>query len=278
MAADPPFSHLDLVSCRNVLIYMDVPLQKRVLPVLHYSLNLNGFLFLGSSESIGSFGDLFTPVDPRHRIFQKKPAPAGRTLDLRAHAALDGTPPRGGRHEGPAVWSALDVQREADRIVLNRYAPVGVVVDEAMTVLQFRGRTSSYLEPAPGMASLDLLRMLREGLMAEVRSAVNQARAENALVSRAGLSLPEARGTRPVKVEVIPFKVPQAGVRFFVVLFRDLAEGSPGGPPRGAPPEGPERPPAPPVDHQVSQLQQELAALREALAAFVAGHLPADGH
>src|SRR5205823_370402 len=101
MAADPPFSHLDLVSCRNVLIYMDVPLQKRVLPVLHYSLNLNGFLFLGSSESVGSFGDLFTPVDPRHRLFQKKPAPAGMPLDLRAHAALEGKPPRGGRDEGP---------------------------------------------------------------------------------------------------------------------------------------------------------------------------------
>ena len=71
---------------------------------------------------------------------------------------------------GPLPWSALDVQKEADRVVLSRYAPVGVVIDETMTVLQFRGRTAAYLEPAPGMASLDLLRMLREGLLSDVRA------------------------------------------------------------------------------------------------------------
>ena len=89
------------------------------------------------------------------------------------------------------LWTALDVQKEADRILLARFVPVGVVVDESMTVLQFRGRTAPYLEPAPGMASLDLLRMLREGLLSEVRATVNEARLQNVSVTREGVRLSE---------------------------------------------------------------------------------------
>ena len=188
MAADPPFSRLDLVSCRNVLIYMDAALQKRVLPLLHYALNPDGFLFLGSSENIGAFADLFDVVDAKHRIFAKKPAAAGAAAGLQpARRRPRAGPGRPAGTTAPPLWNALDVQKEADRILLARYAPVGVVVDEAMTVLQFRGRTAAYLEPAPGMASLDLFRMLREGLLAEVRAAVTQAKAENAVVARDGL-------------------------------------------------------------------------------------------
>src|SRR5262249_19674767 len=133
-----------------------------------------------------------------------------------------------GPHEDPPapVWSALDVQREADRLVLARYAPVGVVIDEAMTVVQFRGRTSAYPGPAPGMAILDLLRMLREGLLAEVRSAIAQAKADNAVAVREGLRMIEpGAGHRVVKVEVIPFKVPASGTRFFLVLFGEAKGG-----------------------------------------------------
>src|SRR5205823_2174190 len=203
LASDPPFSRLDLVSCRNVLIYMDAALQRRVLPMLHYALNPDAFLFLGASENVGKFSDLFNMVDSRHRIFARKPAPVGVPLDFSGHLFPGGPGRRVVREEsGIPPWSALDVQKEADRIVLARFAPVGVVVDETMTVLQFRGRTAPYLEPAPGMASLDLLRMLREGLLADVRAAVNQAKAENAAVVRV------VERARAARVEVIPFKVP----------------------------------------------------------------------
>jgi two-component system CheB/CheR fusion protein len=261
LGADPPFSRLDLVSCRNVLIYMDSALQRRVLPILHYSLNPGGFLFLGSSESVGTFGDLFAAVDSRHRIFTKKAATSTLPLEFGPYVAPEGAARRG-RDEGVPVWNALDVQREADRIVLSRYAPVGVVIDEAMVVLQFRGRTGPYLEPAPGMASLDLLRMLREGLLAEVRTAINQAKAGNASVTRDGLRVTES-GTQPVRVEVIPFKVPPAGVRFFLVLFQDVS----------AVEAVPVRPapvlPADSGEHQAAQLQQELTALREYLQSVI---------
>src|SRR5262249_25106523 len=150
-------------------------------------LNPEGFLFLGSSENIGTFTDLFGVVDTKNRIFIKKPANVGVILDYNPQLATEGWGRPAGRIDGSQPWRALDVQKEADRILLTRYAAVGVVADEAMSVLQFRGRTSAYLEPAPGMASLDLFRMLREGLLAEVRAAVTQAKSDNIVVSRDGV-------------------------------------------------------------------------------------------
>ena len=162
------------------------------------------------------------------------------------------------REKGDILWTALDVQKEADRLVLSRYSPVGVVIDEALSVLQFRGRTSAYLEPAPGLASLDLLKMLREGLLAEVRSAINQARAENNVVTREGLRLVDKDQIRLVKVEVLPFKVPTGGVRCFLVLFQDMLE------PRLPTDQTDGSGAAPPglliVDPLVLQLQQEMSA------------------
>ncbi len=267
VARDPPFSRLDLISCRNVLIYMDAALQRRVLPVLHYALNPAGYLFLGGSENVGPFGELFVPVDQRHRIFAKSQSGAGLPPGFSLAAAEGG----GRAHpvERPAaIWSAVDVQREADRIVLARYAPVGVVVDEAMTVLQFRGRTSAYLEPAPGVASLDLLRMLREGLLAEVRAAVNQAKGENAAATREVVRRAEDGALRPLRVEVIPFKVPPSGTRFFLVLFQDAPSAV--GPGQAEEASAPPAPAAPaPAEQQAAQLQQELAALRAYLQSVI---------
>ncbi len=262
LAHDPPFSNLDLVSCRNVLIYMDAPLQRRILPLLHYSLCPDGVLFLGSSETVGQFTDLFETVDAKQRIFSKKQATAAMRMDFAPFTGGTDLVRRIGRDEGSApLWSALDIQREADRIVLSRYAPVGVVIDEAMTVVQFRGRTAPYLEPAPGLATLDLLRMLREGLLAEVRAAIHQARAENTVVVKEDLPIIEHETLRHVKVEVIPFKLPTASVRFFLVLFQDgeRIEGA----------AAPERQPPLPAEQQTQQLQQELTALREYLQSVI---------
>jgi two-component system CheB/CheR fusion protein len=262
-ASDPPFSRLDLVSCRNVLIYMDAALQRRVLPVLYYSLNPDGFLFLGTSESVGTLSDLFSAVDSKYRILSKRLTSSALPLDFGADVSQEGRHRHGTREETVPLWSALEVKREADRIVLSRYAPVGVVVDEAMTVLQFRGRTAPYLEPAPGLATLDLLRMLREGMLAEVRSALTQAKAQNAQVTREGLSVFDGDELRHISVEVIPFKVPPAGVRFFLVLFRDTPTAEAGLPPAVAP--GETRAP----DQHLAQVQQELTALREYLQSTI---------
>jgi two-component system CheB/CheR fusion protein len=245
---------------------MDTALQQRVLPILHYALNPQGFLFLGSSESIGGFNDLFETVDAKHRIFKKKQAPSPVPLDFHAYPVLEGSGRRAGREETGALWTALEVQKEADRVVLARFAPVGVVVDEAGTVVQFRGRTSAYLEPAPGMASLDLLRMLREGLLAEVRAAFTRAKADNTPVTTEGVRVLEGNQVRQVRVDVLPFKVPPSGVRFFLVLFQEM-------PPAPGP-----RPVATAhllvaaTEQKVAQLQQELAAVREYLQSVIEEH------
>ncbi len=265
LATDPPFGHIDLVSCRNVLIYMDTGLQRRILPILHYALVPQGYLVLGSSENLGAVADLFEAVDAKQRIFRKNVATAAH-LDFTPFVPAEGRGGGGPREEGGAVWSALDVQKEADRLVLARYAPVGVVVDESMTVLQFRGRTAHYLEPAPGMASLDLFRMLREGLLADVRAAVNQAKTQGTAVTRDGLRLTDGQ-IRTVRVEVIPFKVPPTQTRCFLILFQDTA---PDAAPAEAPPAGTSpAPAAPPPDVTVAQLQQELTALREYLQSVI---------
>jgi two-component system CheB/CheR fusion protein len=262
MATDPPFSRIDLASCRNVLIYMDNSLQRRVLPILQYSLSPDGFLFLGSSENIGPFGDLFVTVDGPNRIFARKPG-TNFPPDFVGHEkAWRLRVP--GRDEGAPGWSALDVQKEADRIILSRYAPVGVVVDEAMTVLQFRGRTAPYLEPAPGLATLDLFRMIREGLVAEVRNAIARARAENVTVTRESFVFTDGDELRSVQLEVIPFRVPPAGIRFFLVLFQDRAAAAA---PQPVPPGGDSQATA--GDQQVAKLQQEIADLREYLQTVV---------
>ena len=264
LTADPPFSRLDLISCRNVLIYMDVPLQKRIIPLLHYALNSNGFLFLGTSESVGSSRDLFDVIDARNRFFARSPILHGLPVNFSHAVAAEGQTRRPGREDPPLLWNALDVQKEADRILLNRYAPVGVVVDESMTVLQFRGRTAPYLEPAPGMASLDLLRMLREGLLSEVRLAVTKAKSENAIVVREGIRLSEGDSLRVIRVDVLPFKVPLSGVRFFLILFQQSALAD-----QPAVSVNSLEAVEPSDDERTIQLQHEINSLREYLQSVI---------
>lgn len=150
---DPPFSQLDLISCRNVLIYLGPVLQSRVLPMFHYALKPGGYLVLGNSESVGSFTDLFEAADKRHKFYVRTPTPSRLTFGY-APGALMHTPlvvQESGA--APAPRGFPDIYREADRVVLGRFAPPGVVVDEKLHVVQFRGDTGKFLKPAPGPPS-----------------------------------------------------------------------------------------------------------------------------
>jgi two-component system CheB/CheR fusion protein len=172
---DPPFSKLDLFSCRNALIYLGPVLQKKVIPIFHYALKPNGHLLLGGSETIGMSADLFTLVDKKHKIFTKvnvHSRPEVEFLPKPFMADLVEPPPTVTQHEkgGP-----LDLNRAVDRLLLSQYAPTGVVINSKMEVLQFRGQTSPYLEHPPGDATLNLLRLIRPELLVEVRTAVSRA-------------------------------------------------------------------------------------------------------
>ena len=175
ISRDPPFSHLDLISCRNLLIYLGPVLQRRIPPVFHYALKPTGYLLLGGSETIGSFADYFSLEDEKHKIYAKKAIL--RPLPLH----FGGRPyPRvglRGANGNTEIDAAMDVQKEADLILLNRYAPPGVIINEDFQVLDFRGRTGRYLKQAPGQATLNLGKMAREGLVVDLRAAVQDASA-----------------------------------------------------------------------------------------------------
>ncbi len=177
LTRDPPFSQLDLVSCRNVLIYLDTVLQDRVLSVLHYALNPGGILMLGNSETVGRFTDLFEIVDRKHRFYLRTATPSRLVFEYTPGAA---TPPRVGVEGGWERDRGLgEILREADRVVLGRYAPCGVVVDESWQVAQFRGDTGPYLKPPPGPPTTELLLLAREGLLGDLRETLDRVRQDN---------------------------------------------------------------------------------------------------
>jgi len=254
--ADPPFSRMDLISCRNVLIYLEPVLQRRVMPTLHYALKPGGCLWLGGSETIGSYRNLFDAEDPRHKIYTKRPGtvPGHGHFQVQRSAAL----------RAPFVTSSArpsepDMAREADRILLARYAPASVLVSAELDILHYRGDTSPYLAPMPGKASLNLLKMLREGLLVAVRAAVLKAGQEHTAVREEGLRVKGNGGYSEVNLEVLPVRGHASTEVGFLVLFEAATQGtegmtSPREQARAAPPD---------VDH--GRLELELAATREYL-------------
>ncbi len=221
IVTDPPFSRVDFIACRNVLIYLSPTLQKRVIPTFHYALNPNGVLMLGNSESIGSFTDLFETLDNSHRIYSKKTS----VFRQYPHFQTDEYVTTKSGDDKSAVNQAAnpaDFQREADRIVLGQYAPPGVLVNESLEILQFRGRTSPYLEPAAGAASLNLLKMVRDGLFVEIKQALAEAKQENAPVKRTGVQLRDGENTRDITLRVSPVQLSEQSERCYLVLFEEI--------------------------------------------------------
>jgi two-component system CheB/CheR fusion protein len=225
LCRDPPFSNLDLISCRNVLIYLEPNMQKRVIPLFHYALKPHGFLTLGISESIGTFSDRFAQVDKKHKIFAKKVTAARPVVDF--HLPTRAAEPRQAAvpsaHEDAPLSKGDDVYQEADRMVLNHYAPAGVLINEQMDILQFRGDTSHYLRPAPGRASLNLLQMVREGLLMDLRSAITQAQKSRGVVDREGVQLRYEGKSLGVRLRVIPLTLRSPETHYYVILFEEVA-------------------------------------------------------
>lgn len=259
LTRDPPYSNLDLISCRNVLIYFDQALQEHVIPLFHYALSPSGFLMLGPSESIDSFKDLFAPVGRARHVFAKKTAATRLPADMlaagRAFAAP--APEKGAELRTP--WSLADLTREADRIVLTTSAP-GVVISESLDVLQFRGDVSPFLAPAPGKASFNLGKMAREGLLFPVTRALDRAKKTRLPVVLEGVEVKQGRARTKTQVQVIPIPgVPSHGA-YFLVLFAD---------PSAAPPKDAETLEDPEPETRERRLERELQATRRAMEAVI---------
>ncbi|MBO0888596.1 hypothetical protein J2P12_05790, partial [Candidatus Bathyarchaeota archaeon] len=205
VVADPPFSRMDLVMCRNLLIYLTPVLQQKLLPLIHYSLKPGGFLVLGDFESISGFSNMFKSVDRKRKIYEKKEVPA-----LLAPALLEPTVATLGTKQRQAgktvVTPEAEISREADRILLGKYSPSSVIINNDMEVIQFRGRTGLFLEPAPGKPNLNVLNMVREGLMGPLRTAIHNAKGTGKVVRREGIQMRQNGAYSTVNIEVTPLK------------------------------------------------------------------------
>jgi two-component system CheB/CheR fusion protein len=225
ITTDPPFSRLDLISCRNVLIYLSPQLHKRCIPQFHYALNSGGYLILGPAESVGFYDKLFEPVDRKNKIYAKRNVPT-RIVDLVSYRDYE-FPETGVRSttSDPADFST-QLLEIADRIMLNAYAPAAVVIDRTLHVEQYRGRTDDYLEQIPGPATRNLLQLVRPSIVADLRAAIDRAiktdkpaRKERALIKFNGK-------TREVNIEVVPFKLAASDKSWLLVIFDETTKGT----------------------------------------------------
>ena len=219
--ADPPFSRLDLISCRNVLIYMDSVLQKQAMPIFHYALKPTGFLLLGGAEGVGQFADLFELFDRKHKIYSRKWAPGHPHFDFAMHRGPAPLP--GSAQKSEVRGDAFELQSEFDRALLANYAPVAVVVGEGLEVLQSRGDTTPYLKLPAGKPSLNLLKLARDGLAFELRNAIATAKKDKLPVRRDGIQIRSDNVTRTVGIEVRPLKLASAKEGCLMIVFSEPA-------------------------------------------------------
>ena len=270
---DPPFSKLDLISCRNLLIYMGGDLQKKVIPLFHYALNPGGFLFLGTSETVGDFGHLFAVLDRKLKLYRRKEdlhsaqrAALGQFLP--SMTAIDVALPRAAKK----TIGRLPLRELTELALLQQIAPAGALVNGEGNILYLHGRTGLYLELAPGETGINnILKMAREGLRRELTIALHKAVATKELVRRPGLRVKTNGDFTPVNLTIRPMAAnltATTGEPLYLVILEeapalDLASV----PPSAAVPAGAETsgPGTVEADARVVALQQELHSKEEYL-------------
>ena len=213
---DPPFAKMDIISCRNVLIYFEPFLQKKALSDFHYALNEKGMLLLGKSESIGTSSDLFLPFGIKDKLYIRKQMP-GRFTNFIADA-VEKDKKQKNLLPGDKDLKTNDFQKNADEILLSRYTPIGVIVNEQFDIVQFRGLTGDYLESASGKASLNVLKMSKDGLAFEIRNALQKAKATKESFTKAGI--PFNNGKKLVTIDAIPLL--NTVNLHFLILFKEI--------------------------------------------------------
>ncbi|MBD1871266.1 PAS domain-containing protein [Cyanobacteria bacterium FACHB-471] len=265
LGGDPPFSNLDLISCRNVLIYLSDTLQERIMSLFHYSLNLNGFLMLGTSESIKTASDLFTSVHESAKIYARKLTLTRPLFSFttRSYPLVIG---ESQQRIAETITNTFDLAREVAQLISNRYAPVSVVVNDQMRILDLRGDTDLYLKLPPGTTDLNLLLMAREGLAMPLRTAFYQAQTQNISVRQEQIQLELGERSTCLNLEVIPFQPTIANELYFLVIFEAVL-----------PPDTPFT--STPVERQeLEDLEREIIQLRQALSASTQRELSAQAH
>jgi chemotaxis methyl-accepting protein methylase len=257
---DPPFTKLDILVCRNLLIYLTPELQKKLLPLFHYTLVPGGVLFLGSAESVGTFTDLFAPLNAKARLFQKRESVLAEPLAF----PVSYVPPRPGVSTGlTMVNPAVNLQTLAERLLLQVFSPPAVLANNRGDILFISGRTGKYLEPAAGKANWNIFAMAREGLRFELGSAFQKALRQREAVTAKGLRIGKEEDTSTVSITVQSIEEPEALQGMVMIVFTDVA----------APPKkkatGRSRTATagdakvPELEHELQQFREELQTTRE---------------
>lgn len=268
LCRDAPFSRLDLVTCRNLLIYLQPTIQRKVMRILHYSLLPTGFLLLGLAESAGDSSELFSLLDRKNKFYSTKHvAVARKALDVEI-----GGPPLS--PSLPASFGSsrpvLSLAQLADRKILDQYAPPGVVISDNLEVLYFRGRTTPYLEQPSGQATHGLLKMVRQELHHSLKQAIEQS-LKTGEVTTASARLKDGKsGFRPLTLVVQPLLEPETKARCLLILFQEAHAGAgPAGLDEPAPRAAGAQPAEPEPDERVRLMAQELTLTKDYLQSTI---------
>jgi len=258
---DPPFSKVDLIICRNVLIYLGPVLQNTVLRLFHYALRSSGYLVLGHSETVGGTADYFSQVDKQVKIYSKRPVPAAIfTRDLGAYeseATTQAAPLKAAERNSPA-----EIHRKIDQMILARYSPSAIVIDSNLRIVQFRGEIPAFLKHTAGDATLDLNKMAPVGLCLEIRKLVQKAGRKGGAVAGGTVRTASRGGVRQIRISVAPVPSPASTQADYLVVFEES-----GAPVQKAPARtkaGQDT-----VSPTVRELERELATTKEYLQTVI---------
>ena len=257
---DPPFSRLDLISCRNLLIYLDQVLQKKAIATFHYALNPTGYLLLGKSETIGSSASFFAQLEKNYKIYVRKNDVTSRPtfeMNPRMPEAEPMEEPNRNPRNPKTGPPSTDLDTVVDTLLMTQYVPASVVVNQDLDILQFRGSTGLFLEPLPGKASLNLLKMARPSLLFELRNTVHKAHKSGEPTRKTGLEIKVKNKTHQVAIEAVPLKT-ATEERLFLVIFEEIST-----------PAVPESGSAGVRSRRIKQLEEELSTLREDLHSII---------
>jgi two-component system CheB/CheR fusion protein len=274
LLGDAPFSQMDIISCRNLLIYLEPSAQTRVISLFHYALRFAGFLILGTSEGFGAASHLFATEDRTFKIFSKKGLATRQLVTFSLNRTFESgeQTPLPNQSKPSEAFNYVDVQKEFDRRLLTHYAPAAAFINEDMEIVHTRGSISRYFKLAPGRASLSVLKMAREGLLLDLRNAISKAKKENITVRKENVRVKGGEGNgvsvadlpRLINFEVSPVRIGRLKEQYFMVIFEE------------APAKPAQKKGQVPREHaseshsgRITKLEQELAATKEYLQSVI---------
>jgi two-component system CheB/CheR fusion protein len=256
--SDPPFLRLDLVSCRNLLIYLVPDAQRRLLLFFHYSLNPGGYLFLGNSETIGEFTDLFSVIDKKWKFFKR----IGERVHLPLMAEYGTIAPLVEATKAGEVKPKINIGQKVEKMLLDTYTPPCVIINENGDILYIHGRTGKYLEPAPGNVHFNIMDMARDGLRTELNIAIHRAAAQKKEVVFLDLNVKTNGSFQTIDLTVKPVREHDVMQGLLIVTFEDVTSPRPSKPVRSTSRSKQ-------VKEQVTELQNELRSTKENLQATI---------